>query len=159
MASDAGEHDGVAVLLKAVTWRALDRDPRHRCGCLVRFDRRHDVVSQRRCSLGGDQGMGALRSQIQRTTPEPLAEAHPQAFDPAPVVGMGACRRNQRMVIVASGARPARAHAVRCRWLFSSGNSFPQAAIQRYGLTEIRLVTIARTAGGSHVPSVNLLVH
>lgn len=48
--------------------------------------------------------MGALRSQIQRTTPEPLAEAHPQAFDPAPVVGMGACRRNQRMVIVASGA-------------------------------------------------------
>lgn len=98
-------------------------------------------------------------SQIQRTTPEPLAEAHPQAFDPAPVVGMGACRRNQRMVIVASGARPARAHAVRCRWLFSSGNSFPQAAIQRYGLTEIRLVTIARTAGGSHVPSVNLLVH
>lgn len=26
--------------------------------------------------------MGALRSQIQRTTPEPLAEAHPQAFDP-----------------------------------------------------------------------------
>lgn len=47
--------------------------------------------------------MGALRSQIQRTTPEPLAEAHPQAFDPAPVVGMGACRRNQRMVIVGVG--------------------------------------------------------
>ncbi|CFQ85962.1 Uncharacterised protein [Mycobacterium tuberculosis] len=77
--------------------------------------------------------MGALRSQIQRTTPEPLAEAHPQAFDPAPVVGMGACRRNQRMVIVASGARPARAHAVRCRWLFSSGNSFPQAEFSGMG--------------------------
>ncbi|RDZ77908.1 general secretion pathway protein GspE, partial [Mycobacterium tuberculosis] len=58
----------------------------------------------------------------------------------------------------ASGARPARAPAVRCRWLFSSGPSFPPAALPRSGLPALRLVPLARPAGGSPVPRVPLLV-